>query len=202
VQTLIQIQKADRELLTALDRTMAEAARRSGEWLACRPGCTQCCIGPFAITQLDAIRLRDGLSVLELSEPARAAKVRVRAADYVHRIRSSYPGDRETGELWDEDALPSDMDDVPCPALDPETGFCELYKSRPVTCRTFGPATRIGEKSFGACELCYVGATDEAIAQCAVEIDSERREQDILAALEDQGVKGLTIVAFAIHRRR
>jgi hypothetical protein len=41
---------ADRGLVQIVDSAMAEAARRSGDWLVCRPGCTQCCIGPFAIT--------------------------------------------------------------------------------------------------------------------------------------------------------
>ena len=34
------------------------------------------------------------------------------------------------------------MDDVPCPALDPETGGCDLYAARPITCRTFGLTLR------------------------------------------------------------
>src|SRR5690242_261004 len=44
----------DRAFIQIVDAATAEAARRSGPWLACRPGCTQCCIGPFPITQLDA----------------------------------------------------------------------------------------------------------------------------------------------------
>lgn len=180
---------------------MAEAARRSGDWLVCRPGCTQCCIGPFAITQLDALRLRTGLSALDAADPARAERVRARAAAYVAAIAAHYPGDPASGELWDEDRLPASMDDVPCPALDPVTGCCDLYAARPVTCRTFGPVTHIGEETLAACELCYVGATDEEMARCAAEIDPEGLERELLAALEAASVSGITIVAYALTER-
>jgi len=177
---------------------MAEAARRSGEWLVCKRGCTQCCIGPFGITQLDALRLRKGLTQLKASDPERAAAVRQRATDYITVIAPLYPGNPETGELFDEHALPDAMDDVPCPALDPTTGCCDLYDARPVTCRAFGPATRIDEGTFGACELCYQGATEEQMAACAVDVDRDGLEQRLLDELTAEGIAGMTIVAFAV----
>jgi len=198
LRALIQIQNADREFLGSLAGTMAEAARRSGEWLVCRPGCTECCIGPFAITQLDALRLRAGLAGLAKTDPVRAAAVRARAVDYVAAIAPLYPGDPATGELRDENGLPPEMDEMPCPALDPETGWCDLYDARPVTCRTFGPVTKVEEQTLVACELCYVGATDEEMARCAVEFDTDGRENELLDALEAEGCQGMTIVACAL----
>ena len=201
MQQLVQIQSGDRDLLSAIANTMAAAIRRSGEWIACRPGCTQCCLGPFAITQLDAMRLREGLSALGVTDPARAQAVRARAETCVAAIAPLYPGDTATGELQDEEALPPSMDDVPCPALDPETGYCDLYDARPIACRAFGPVTRTGEERLAACELCYVGATDEEIAQCAVEVDPEGLEGKLLAALDEEGLSGMTIVAWALVSR-
>src|SRR5262245_48691064 len=100
MQGLVQIERGDRLLLSGIADSMAEAARRSGAWLVCRPGCTECCMGPFEITQLDARRLRSGLAALEAGDPIRAARIRARVAAYV------------------ED------DEAACPALDPETGCC------------------------------------------------------------------------------
>ena len=60
------------------------------------------------------------------------------------------------------------FDDEPCPALDPEAGTCDLYASRPITCRTFGPPVRCGSESVGVCELCFDGASDEEIASLAL----------------------------------
>jgi len=198
-ELIVQIETGDRRLLAGIDRALEEAALRSGEWLACRPGCTQCCMGPFAITQLDAIRLRRGLEKLEGTDPERAARVRKRAGEHAAAIGPEYPGDAETGELRDEYALPESMDDVACPVLDPDTGWCDLYEARPVTCRSFGPATRLGEEEFGACELCYVGATAEEIAGCAVDMDAEGLEAELLGTLDESGRRGLTIVAFAVR---
>src|SRR3954466_12551239 len=133
----------DAKLVQIVDAALADAARRSGEWLVCRPGCTQCCIGVFAINQLDALRLKQGLLELQSRLPERAAAVRRRARESVGRLSPDFPGDPATGLL---DAAAEALarfdkfaDDEPCPALDPETGKCELYQSRPMTCRVFGP---------------------------------------------------------------
>lgn len=161
----------DRDLLHSISLTLAESARRAGDWLACRPGCHQCCLGPFPIGHSDAGRLRAGLLDLDSKDPGRAARIRERALAYTASI----------GAL-DEDGLPEGMDDVPCPVLDPESGHCDLYEFRPVTCRTFGPAVRSGD-AIGACELCYVGATEAEIEACAVEFDvPEEPAETIVAA--------------------
>src|SRR5438034_11707826 len=111
----MRIETGDRELVQIVDTAMAEAARRSGSWLVCRPGCTQCCIGPFPITQLDALRLRAGLRALDAADAARAGRVRARVKSYLDLIAPCYPGSTVTGELWDEDGLPPSMDDLACP---------------------------------------------------------------------------------------
>jgi Fe-S-cluster containining protein len=161
---VIQIDVHDHKVLAAVDLTLADAIRRSGDWVVCRPGCTQCCLGPFPINQLDARRLRTGLAALEATDPDRAKRIRKRVSEY------------PTNEPDDE---------VPCPVLDPDTGHCDLYTARPMTCRTFGPAVRLDDQTIGACELCYQGATEQQIAACAVTIDEEDEESTLLAALGD-----------------
>ncbi len=61
--------KGDVQLVQILDSALADTARRSGDWLVCKPGCTQCCVGVFAIHQLDAARLQQGLQALAISDP-------------------------------------------------------------------------------------------------------------------------------------
>ena len=193
----------DRAFIQIVDAAIAEAARRSGPWLACRPGCTQCCIGPFPITQLDASRLRAGLDELESGDPLRAARVRRRAREAVARYSRMFPGDPATGVLAEEHdgSFWDATDDDPCPALDPETGLCDLYDSRPVTCRAFGPPARFGSEAIAVCELCFDGASDEEIAACEVELDPDDREPALLAELEAAtGARGETLVAFALLR--
>ncbi len=69
----------DALFLRTLDGRLGVAARLAGDRLACRPGCTPCCIGPFPITPLDAARLADGLRELERRDSERAARVAERA---------------------------------------------------------------------------------------------------------------------------
>lgn len=175
---------------------MAEAARLGGAWLVCKPGCAECCIGPFPITQLDARRLRLGLAQLERRDPGRAARVRQRSRESLATL-ADFPGDLTTGILdEDEDAeerfaaLP---DEGYCPALDPVALTCDLYDARPITCRIFGPAVRSGGDVLGVCELNYHGATDQQIAACQVQVDPDGLEDDLL-----QGDRQQTIVAFAL----
>jgi Fe-S-cluster containining protein len=192
------IDSGDVALIQIVDAALVEAAQKSGPWLVCRLGCTQCCMGPFAITQLDARRLRQGLAELELREPPRATRVRQRARHAVARISYDFPGDPVTG-LLAENEFPDSMDEEPCPALDPETGACDLYAARPITCRTFGPPVRCGSDSVGVCELCFHGASDAEIAACEVESDPDGLEFRLLKELEQTtGARGETIVAFAL----
>ena len=180
----------DREFIQIVDAALAEAAQKSGAWLVCRPGCCECCMGAFAITQLDAARLRAGLNELETSDPARAARVRQRTRDAASRLEAP-PSDAEF-EAWLE-GLP---DDDPCPVLDPETGTCDLSPARPVPCRVFGPPVRWGGEAVGVCELCFEGASDEEIAACEVQLDVAEREAELL---RQSGSTAQTIVALAIH---
>jgi Fe-S-cluster containining protein len=194
----------DQALIQIVDSALAETARRSGKWLVCRPGCTQCCIGVFPINQLDALRLRRGLADLEKVAPQRAGRVRERAREAVGRLTPNFPGDVASGLLDEEDAAAARFSDFandePCPALDPETGNCELYNSRPMTCRVFGPPVR-NEDGLGVCELCYKGASDEEISACEMTPDPDDLESALLQRVEDStGVRGDTIIAFCLAR--
>src|ERR1700728_3484980 len=129
------VPRNDRALIQIVDAALADAARRSGAWLVCRPGCTQCCMGAFPINQLDAARLRKGLADLEARAPVQAEQVRSRARDAVARPSPDFPGDPVTGLLHQgieaAENFPDFANDEPCPALDPATGHCELYQMRP-----------------------------------------------------------------------
>lgn len=194
----------DDQLVQILDAALADTARRSGAWLVCKPGCTQCCVGVFAIDQLDAARLQQGLEELIGSDPGRVQSIRERARRSVERLAPDFPGDPVTGLLdLSEEAQARFEDfanDEPCPALDPATGLCDLYLARPMTCRVFGPPVR-SEQGLGVCELCYHGATEEQIEACEMPVDPEGREAMLLEEFEQSsGKHGRTLVAFALAK--
>src|SRR5947207_15695987 len=100
---LARLPQKDKQLVQIVDAALADVAQRSGEWLVCRVGCTQCCVGVFAISQLDALRLRHGMAELERKEPTRARAVRQRARESVARLTGEFPGDPKTGILGDDE---------------------------------------------------------------------------------------------------
>lgn len=193
--------RCDELLVQIVDAAVADAARRSGPYLKCAPGCTQCCIGVFPISQLDAARLRSGLAALEAADPQRASALQARALQSVARLAPSFPGDTNTGILDPDcaDAFEDFANDEPCAALDPATGLCDLYAARPLTCRTFGPPLP-AEDGLGVCELCFHGAGEEEIASCAVHLQTDELESVLTAEAEKQtGLSGETVVAFVLR---
>jgi Fe-S-cluster containining protein len=200
--SLPRLPARDRKLIQIVDAALADASRRAGEWLACRPGCTQCCVGVFAIHQLDAARLQQGMAELEKTDPQRALRIRGRARASAERLSAEFPGNAKTGVLDEgpeaEQHFEEFANDEPCPVLDPETGLCDLYEARPMTCRTFGPPVR-SEGGLGVCELCFHGASDEQIAACEMVADPEDLESKLLVKLENAGrLRGRTVVAFCV----
>jgi Fe-S-cluster containining protein len=199
----------DHAFVALIDGAFADAAARSGPHLLCRPGCTQCCIGVFAIGPADARRLRQGLSALKQTDPERAARVQERAAESWARLKPAFPGDASAGLLApDSNGDPLDgteasfedfANEEPCPALDPANGTCDLYASRPETCRVFGPPVATGE-GYGVCELCFQTATAPEVANAAIVLPgaelSDALDQAAVAAGESSGS---TVIAFVLN---
>jgi Fe-S-cluster containining protein len=196
----------DAELVQIMDASLVEAARRAGDLLACRMGCTQCCYGAFAINALDAARLRAGMTELHATSHALAAEIERRAEAWLAAHGPNFPGDIETGLLGACDAdrarggigFEDFANDAACPALDPATGRCDVYPWRPMTCRVFGPPVRAegedGAEGLGHCEICFIGATPEQVAACEMPVPHELEYE----LLNEIGSQDETIVAFAL----
>ncbi len=197
------------QLVQIVDAALADSVRRSGSWLACRPGCSQCCHGVFAISALDAHRLREGLYVLERTDPTRAAAVRLRTAISVARLAPTFPGDPQTGALASTEEAHTSFetfaDDEPCPALDPATQTCDLYAARPILCRTFGPPLITPDDGLAVCELCFNGASPAEIDRCQLDPTILTAEQQAEAAFTAHSPTHIssdehfrTIISFAL----
>jgi Fe-S-cluster containining protein len=194
----MKLPERDLELVQIVDASLADAARKAGAWLVCRPGCTPCCHGAFAINALDALRLRAGVKALRASDPNLAASLARRAKTWIAEHGPEFPGDLATGRLGESDAEKEQFEefanDAACPALNPDTGNCDVYAWRPMTCRVFGPPVRMEGGALGHCELCFHGASEAEVAACAMEVP-HALEAQILA---ETGADGETVVAFAL----
>ena len=176
-----QLPPRTQELIQIVNTALADAFQKSSKWLACKPGCSQCCHGVFAINQLDAIRLRKGLAELEDPRSGAGGACPPTRSRYGCETFGGLPGDPVSGVLDEDDTdeAAKRWDDFAnaeaCPALDPETGKCELYEYRPVICRTFGPAMKT-DGDLGHCELCFVGASEEEVAAHEMHPDPDNLE--------------------------
>lgn len=146
------------------------------------------------------------MDALEGCDPDRAARIRERARASRARLAVDFPGNPRIGLLDEseeaEERFAEFGNEEVCPVLDPETGLCDLYEARPMTCRTFGPPVQ-SEGGLGVCELCYHGATDEEIAACEMVADPDDLESDLVRKIEKAGGgRGQTIVAWAIGKAR
>jgi len=199
----MQLPSCDQELIQIMDAALADAANRAGNWLACRPGCTQCCHGAFTISPLDAARLRAAMDALRASDPALATSLERRAADWIATHAPDFPGNLESGILSQSDAdrarFEDFANDAPCPALNPFSGLCDVYAARPMTCRVFGPPVRVdsgmdNEPALAHCELCFIGATQAQIAACEMPLPHQL-EASLLEQIPNPGE---TLIAFAL----
>lgn len=194
-------------LIQIVDAALASATARSGHHLVCKPGCSQCCIGVFPIAQEDAARLREGLLILERTDPQHAERIRARVAESLSRLAPYFPGDTTTGVLaedYESSALFADEDSLgdnePCPVLDPATGTCDLYEHRPILCRTFGPPMRTAEGNLATCELCYIHAGTDEIAACELDPTLPAQEEASNDAFNAaHGLHGQTLIAYALR---
>ncbi len=199
----MRLPAGDSELVQIVDASLADAARRAGEWLVCRLGCTQCCYGAFAINSLDALRLSEGMDALREAEPVLAAEVERRARAWITENAAEFPGDVETGRLGDSDAdrerFEQFANEAACPALDPANGRCDVYAWRPMACRVFGPPVRMDAgvgngAALGHCELCFVGASQDEVVACEMVVPYALEAK----LLDETGAAGETVVAFAL----
>jgi Fe-S-cluster containining protein len=180
-----EIAAADEHLVLAYDEVIGEGERRAARHLACRVGCTACCIGPFDITVLDAARLTRGLARLASEVPSAARALRRRASEQWRSMVSGFPGDARTGVLAaDEEARQTFFErfaSAPCAVLDPSTGACSLYAWRPLSCRSFGLPVRLGGQTLPPCVLNFTEATAAEIEAATVEPDANDLEGGLLA---------------------
>jgi Fe-S-cluster containining protein len=201
----MELPARDRELVRIVDAALADAARRAAERLVCQLGCTQCCYGAFAISALDALRLRAGMETLRIEAPALVAEIERRAQSWIAEHGADFPGDVKTGLLGESEEERERFEEfanvAACPALDPANGRCDVYAWRPMTCRVFGPPIRMDAgmgdgEALGHCELCFVGASEGEVSACEMPVPHELEAE----LLDEIDAKGETVVAFALLR--
>ena len=187
---------ADRSRLASLAKKTDQWFRRANAFLLnqvpCRAGCSQCCIGVFPITRLDAGMLEQGLASL----PADIrSSIEDRARGQISGLEAAYP--QLKASRWldrrpdaEIDGMVSDFGQQRCPALG-EDGLCLLYEYRPLACRSMGIPTETDATVRGACEVqSFVPIVRLSAALRAEEYALARYESEILDAEGGMAAEG------------
>ncbi|HSF18840.1 MAG TPA: YkgJ family cysteine cluster protein [Vicinamibacteria bacterium] len=192
-ETLVRL---DEILLYRFDAEVTRGETAAGHHVTCHLGCTECCIGPFEISALDALRLRSGFASLPQET---AQEIRERARAQWDLFRPSFPGDTSTGVLDDDErereSFCETFASVLCPVLDPGSGACLLYEHRLLACRSFGLPVVQGDERLPPCRLNFTSADDSDVMRATIEPDPEYLEGDLLVLLDEEGE---TVIAAAV----
>ncbi len=122
--------------LLALEADQAFESMRSryGEWMKCRPGCSDCCHAVFGLFPVEAAYLQERFGGLDR---------RVRRLAITRAQKSARDLERAMGGVNDDVADPVSphralaTKRVRCPLLDDHQA-CIGYPFRPITCRVYG----------------------------------------------------------------
>lgn len=125
-------------LLEAIDRRFAELVEDNPTICACEPGCTDCCLGVFEVSILDALLILSALDREERQE--RFDDTLSEAVRFSEKIDAAgWPFPHFLHRLAPDGFSPPDasFDLIPCPFLNSKD-HCRIYSRRPSICRFQG----------------------------------------------------------------
>lgn len=161
------------------DQVFGTVRARFAENVRCEKGCCDCCHALFDLTLVEALFLNTVFTArFKGRDRTRVLKRADEADRLVHRLKRDAFRAVKDGQNAQEILLEMAKVRVRCPLLDDE-GLCEMYDTRPVTCRIYGVPTAIG----GEAHTCGKSAFEKGKAYPTVYLD---RIQDRLYALSHE----------------
>ncbi len=168
-----------RHLVEQVDAAFDKIQTAFDDCVNCKVGCADCCYALFDLSLVEALFIKNEFDA-NISDDQRAKIIeRANNADRkVYRLKRQAHKDQQAGKPENEifDWLSAQR--VRCPLLN-ENDQCELYDSRPITCRLYGVPTVIGNKAH-TCGLSgfkegesYPTAKLDAIHQKLYDISAE-----------------------------
>ena len=193
----------DSKLVQIVDDALADSERRSGEWLICKPGCTPCCIGVFAIDQLDVLRLQEGMTRVGSRRPGagRAGASASARVDHTNWRRISLVTWRQA---CSETTMKPPLALRNLPTTSPVRRLIRCAAlatcTSGVPSRAAGSDLRFARMAAWECASCVTTAPPQTRSHPVRSISSEADalQSELVTELEKSGARGKTIVAFAL----
>lgn len=138
--TAARLLPAYRGLLNDADRWFAGAvAAHRADGVACRSGCTLCCLGLFDVGPLDAELIAAGFRAASPECRQQLAAAAAERLETIARLEPGWSAPWHVDAIGEQrfDALCDRLADSRCAAL-ADDGSCSIYDHRPMICRLHG----------------------------------------------------------------
>lgn len=175
--------KQYRQLVEQVDAAFNEVKAAYNDCVTCKVGCADCCHALFDLTLVEALYVKNEFD-RKISDVLRTEIVeRANKADRkTYQLKRQAHKDQNAGKSENDILEWMAVQRVRCPLLN-DKDQCELYDSRPITCRLYGVPTVIGEKAH----TCGLSGFKEGESYPTVKLDAiQRRLYDISSELAEE----------------
>lgn len=175
--------KKYRQLVEQVDAAFNKTEASFGNCVNCKVGCADCCYALFDLSLVEALYIKDKFDAVISGELRSKIIERANDADRnVYRVKRQAHKDQKAGKPEKKIFDWMSAQRVRCPLLN-EKDQCELYESRPITCRLYGIPTAIG----GQAHTCGISGFKEGESYPTAKLDAiHQRLYDISSELAQE----------------
>ena len=158
-------------LVEQVEAIFKQVQTEYSECVACKVGCSDCCHALFDLTLIEAMFIKHQFDKVIPEEDRQMIIERANAADRkVYKLKREASKAHQEGKSEDEILKEMAEKRIRCPLLD-DDDKCEMYESRPITCRLYGIPTVIG----GSAHTCGLSNFEEGKQYPTVKLDNIQR---------------------------
>ncbi len=158
-------------LVDQVEAVFNQVQTEYGECVTCKVGCSDCCHALFDLTLIEAMFIKNQFDKVIPKEERQKIIERANAADRkVYKLKREASKAHQEGKPENEILEDMAQQRIRCPLLDEEEK-CEMYESRPITCRLYGIPTVIGGKAH----TCGLSNFEEGKQYPTVKLDNIQR---------------------------
>jgi Fe-S-cluster containining protein len=172
-----------RNLVEQIDAAFDKIESAYTDCVSCKVGCADCCYALFDLSLVEALYIKDKFEARGTDDVRAKIIERANAADRkIYRLKRQAHKDQQSGKQEKEIFDWMSAQRVRCPLLN-DQDQCELYESRPITCRLYGVPTVIGEQAH----TCGLSGFKEGVSYPTVKLNAiQQRLYDISSELASE----------------
>lgn len=161
-----------KSLVDQIEAVFNQVQSEYNECVACKIGCSDCCHALFDLTLIEAMFIKHQFDKVIPAEERQKIIEKANVADRkVYKLKREASKAHQEGKPENEILEEMAKERIRCPLLD-EDEKCEMYESRPITCRLYGIPTVIG----GQAHTCGLSNFEEGKQYPTVKLDNIQRK--------------------------